>query len=129
MTDPIATTAAVSAPVSVGLMALLIGAFGPVAADVMLVVLSALAGCFVALSSVKSKSIFQALGFIALGVLVSLILSWAIVGVVVSFVPSLSGPYAPSIIAMAIGFCSNRLPRIFDAVLQKIENKTGVTEK
>ncbi len=40
----------------VGLPALLVGAFGSVAADVMMVVLAAIAGCYVSLSSVKIES-------------------------------------------------------------------------
>lgn len=115
-------------PVAVGFMALLIGAFGPVAADVMLVVISALAGCFIALSGVRKANILEAVGFVILGVTVSLVLAWALAGLVTSYVPSLAGPYLPSVIAMFIGFLSNRLPTIFNAIVNKAEEKVGINE-
>ena len=124
MPEPISTTTTGAA--SVGFLALLIGAFGPVAADVMLVVISALAGCFIALSSTKNQSVLQSVGFVVIGVTVSLVLSWGAMNMVVSVIPQLNTPYTPSIIAMGIGFMSNQLPALFAALSGKFKAKIGI---
>jgi hypothetical protein len=74
MAEPVSTT--VSAAVSFGLAALLAGWMGEVAAEVMMVVLSAIAGSIMALSS-KKKTFFESFKFIFLGVLVATVLAWA----------------------------------------------------
>lgn len=124
MIEPVSPT--VGGAASVGFLALLVGAFGPVAADVMLVVISALAGCFIALSSTKSQSVLQSVGFVVIGVTVSLILSWGVMNLVVSIIPQLNTPYTPSLIAMGIGFMSNQLPALFAALAVKFKNKIGI---
>lgn len=124
MPEPVSTTTTGAA--SVGFLALLIGAFGPVAADVMLVVISALAGCFIALSSTKNQSVLQSVGFVVIGVTVSLVLSWGAMNMVVSVIPQLNTPYTPSIIAMGIGFMSNQLPALFAALSGKFKAKIGI---
>lgn len=123
MAEPISTTT--TGAVSVGFLALLIGAFGPVAADVMLVVISALAGCFIALSGAKNQTALQSIGFVVIGVVVSLVLSWGAMSLVVSVIPQLNSPYTPSMIAMSIGFLSNQLPSIFSALAAKMKSKFG----
>jgi hypothetical protein len=125
MPEPISTTTTTGAA-SVGFLALLVGAFGPVAADVMLVVISALAGCFIALSSTKNQSVMQSIGFVVIGVTVSLVLSWGAMNLVVSIIPQLDSPYTPSMIAMGIGFLSNQLPTIFGALASKVKSKFGL---
>lgn len=124
MPDPVSTTTTGAA--SVGFLALLVGAFGPVAADVMLVVISALAGCFIALSSTKNQSVLQSIGFVVIGVTVSLVLSWGAMNMVVSVIPQLNTPYTPSIIAMSIGFMSNQLPALFASLSGKFKAKIGI---
>ena len=124
MTEPVSTTAAGAA--SVGFLALLIGAIGPVAADVMLVVISALAGCFIALSSMKGQTAMQSIGFIVIGVTVALVLSWAATGIVTSLVPGLNSAYTPALIAMGIGFMANQLPSLFAAIVAKVKGKAGL---
>lgn len=124
MPEPVSTTTTGAA--SVGFLALLIGAFGPVAADVMLVVISALAGCFIALSSTRNQSVLQSIGFVVIGVTVSLVLSWGAMNMVVSVIPQLNTPYTPSIIAMGIGFMSNQLPALFAALSGKFKAKIGI---
>lgn len=128
MAEPIFATGSTAAA-SVGIMALLIGAFGPVAADVMLVVISALAGCFIALSGMQTQTILRSIGFVIIGVSTSLILSWGITNLVTSYVPFMSGPYTPSIIAMFIGFLSNRMPMILNLIIQRIAAKFGIDEQ
>lgn len=109
MPEPISTTAS-GAYVSAGIMALLVGWLGDIGADVMMVSLSALTGCFIALSNQHSE---QPLGknflFIFTGLSVSLITAWSIAGLIAQMFPMLSGAYLPSIIAIFIGFLSNRL--------------------
>ncbi len=124
MAEPISTTAAGAA--SVGFLALLIGAIGPVAADVMLVVISALAGCFIALSSMNGQTVMQSIGFIVIGVTVALVFSWAATSLVASMVPGLDGAYTPALIAMFVGFNCNKLPMILGAVGDKIKGKAGM---
>lgn len=124
MAEPISTTATGAA--SVGFLALLIGAFGPVAADVMLVVIAALAGCFIALAEKKGLTVIQSIGFVLIGVSVSLVLSWAATSIVASWVPGLNSAYTPAIIAMGIGFLSNRFPAIFEGLWNKVKAKIGI---
>ena len=124
MAEPISTTA--TAAVSVGFLALLVGAVGPVAADVMLVVISALAGCFIALSGMKGQTVWQSVGFVVIGVTVSLVLSWAATSLVTGLVPGLNSAYTPALIAMFIGFMGNQLPTIFASVVAKVKSKVGI---
>jgi len=125
MTEPVSTTAAAGAA-SVGFLALLVGALGPVAADVMLVVISALAGCFIALSAMKGQNIIQSIGFIIIGVTVSLVLAWALTGIVTSMLPGLNSAYTPALIAMGIGFMANQLPSLFTNIVAKLKFKAGL---
>lgn len=122
MPEPTTTTGAAA---YVGLAALLVGAFGPVAADVMMVVLAALAGCYVALSAVPYTSAWEVIRFMVMSVVFSLLLAWALTGVATSVVPSLTGPYTPSLIAMAIGFMSNRLPEMFNGIAKVVSKRFG----
>lgn len=124
MAEPISTTATGAA--SVGFLALLIGAIGPVAADVMLVVISALAGCFIAMSGMKGQTVLQSIGFVVIGVIVALVLSWAVTGIVTSLVPGLNSAYTPALIAMGIGFMANQLPGLFAAIAAKLKGKAGL---
>jgi hypothetical protein len=119
MAEPVSATA--TASTQVGLAALLVGAFGAVGADVMMVVLSAIAGCFISLSTDKPpKSIGPALFFILKGVLLSLVMAWAISSVAINLVPSLDSPYAPAIVAFVIGFSGDKLPHIITNLLKKV---------
>lgn len=122
--EPASTSTGVAfVPPSVGFMALLIGFFGQVGADVMMVVLASFIGCVISLSSSNKNTVFDALKYITIGVVTSLILAWALKGLIISWVPALDSPYLPSLIAMMIGFSSNRLPQIFEATTNKFESK------
>lgn len=123
MTEPITTTAASHAAVQVGLAALLVGAFGQVGADVMMVALAALAGCFISLANDKPpRQTFAALFFIVKGITISLVLAWAVSSVASKIIPALDTPYAPAIVAFCIGFLGDSLGASVNKVLQK----TGV---
>lgn len=118
MAEPISTATAAT---QVGLAALLVGFLGDVGADVMMVVLSAIAGCFISLSNDKPpKEWHLALFFIVKGVLLALVLAWAISSVASHVIPALSSPYAPAIVAFIIGFSGDRLPAIINIVLTKV---------
>jgi hypothetical protein len=58
-----------------------------------------------------------------IGLIVSLVLAWALTGLVISYIPALAGPYTPSVIAMSIGFLSDRLPSIFNKIFDKFSKK------
>jgi hypothetical protein len=119
------TTAAASA----GILALLIASFGPLGADVALVVLSALAGATVGLTAMKTQSFWQSFRFIIIGILVSLVLAWALSGLIVSWVPALAGPYTPSMIAFILGFGSDKLPLIANSIISRFRGKVSGDEK
>ena len=119
MAEPVTTTAV--AGMQVGLAALLVGALGAVGADVMMVVLSAIAGCFIALSNDKpAKRVLAALFFILKGVVLSLVMAWAVSSVAAKIIPSLDSPYAPAIVAFVIGFSGDKLPQLINKVLTKV---------
>jgi hypothetical protein len=120
MTEPITTTTA-AAGMQVGLAALLVGALGEVGADVMMVVLSAIAGCFIALSNDKpTKALPSALFFIIKGVVLSLVMAWAVSSVAAKVMPSLDSPYSPAIVAFVIGFSGDKLPLMINKILTKV---------
>lgn len=121
--EPLTTTTAGAVTASVGLMALLIGMFGPVGADVMLVIISAIAGCSIALSANKGKTLRQAVSFLLTGLFVGLSLAWAISSLLANFFPVLSGPYTPSIIAFCLGFGNDRIAELLNKVLNRAERK------
>ena len=104
-------------------MTLLVGALGPVGAEVMIVVMAAIAGSTIALAGDNTKSFWQAIRFMLMGILVALILSWALSGLLISYIPALASPYTPSIIALLIGYGSDRLPNIFNSVIGRVTKK------
>ena len=119
MAEPVSTT--VTAVASFGLTALLAGWLGEIGADVMMVILSAIAGSIMALSS-KRKTFFQSVTFIFLGVLTAGVLSWAISSAIVGQYPDLASPYLPTIVAFLLGFCVDKIPVIVDSTMNKIFN-------
>jgi predicted transporter len=119
MAEPVTTTAV--AGMQVGLAALLVGALGAVGADVMMVVLSAIAGCFITLSSDKPpRALGSALFFICKGILLSAVLAWAVSSVAAKLMPALDSPYSPAIVAFVIGFSGDKLPLMINKVLTKV---------
>ena len=107
-------------------MALMIGYLGHVGADVMMVILAALSGCVISLSGKTKTSAWVAVRFLVISVTVSLVLAWVLADALVSYVPAANSPYAPSMIAMLIGFLANRLPQILNAIVGKISAKAGL---
>lgn len=121
MAEPITTSAVTAtAATRVGLAALLVGAFGAIGADVMMVILSAIAGCFIALSNDKPvKTLLPSIFFIIKGIVISLVLAWAVSSVASTVIPALDTPYAPAIVAFCIGFLGDSLPKVIGDILKK----------
>ena len=115
-TTPLATTAA-----SVGLTALLAGAVGQVAADVMMVFLASMAGTFIAISAAHSSTARERIGFFLGATGTALTLSWAIAALVSSMHPALASAYTPTIIAFAIGTQSQRLGVIANKITGRVD--------
>lgn len=124
--EPISGTT--SAAATTGLLSLLIMAFGPVGAEVCMVILAAFAGSIVALTSTKRDGFWDTAWFIIVGIVVSLVLSWALTSLVIGWVPSLAGPYTTSIIAFCLGFGSDKLSPILDIIFKRINNKLKDTK-
>ena len=120
MAEPVSTTATVA--VSFGLTALLTGWVGEVGAEVMMVVLSAIAGSMVALSS-KKKTFFKSLKFIFLGVLVATLFAWAISYNIANQYPYFASPYLPTIVAFILAAIVDKLPIFISAFLEKVFNR------
>lgn len=115
MVEPVIATTS-SATVSVGLTAILIGWLGAVGADVMMVILSAIAGSSIALTG-QMKSFKESIFFVFKGVFLALILSWSASALLVVYLPSLSSPYLPSLIALSLGFLADRLSYMLNRLI------------
>lgn len=121
MVEPVITTTT-SGTVSVGLTAILIGWFGAVGADVMMVVLSAITGSSIALTG-QMKSFKDSISFVLKGVFLALVLSWSGSALLTVYFPSLSSPYLPSLTAFSLGFLADRLSYILNRLVNlKIKN-------
>ena len=126
MAEPVSTTATAT---GVGLAALLAGAFGAVAADVMMVVLASIAGVVIALSGSKATTSLEAVKFFVGAVLTSLVLAWAVAELLGGLHPSMNSAYAPTIIAFLIGTQSHRLDKIVAKITGRIEKKIEGEDK
>lgn len=129
MAEPISSTTAASSVsgASFGLLALLVGAVGPVAADVMMVIMSAIAGCMVALSGLSTNTIKESVFFLFQSIFLSLLFAWLTASLLVPYLPdALNTPSLPSIVAFCIGFLSKRLPAILNDFTNKTLEKAGV---
>jgi hypothetical protein len=126
MAEPITTSSATGAAMSVGLMALLVGWIGQVGADVMMVVLASFAGTAIALSSNESNTVKEAVKLLTIGLIISLAVAWSVASFVAAHIPSLDSAYLPSTIALMISFGSNRIAKWLNALLDKAEEKAGI---
>lgn len=117
------TPAAATAAASVGLAALLAGAVGQVAADVMMVFLAAIAGTVIALSGGRSTGAMESVKFLFMATATALSLSWAIAAMISGLHPALGSAYTPTIISFLIGTQSMRLGVIAAKVTGRIEEK------
>jgi hypothetical protein len=67
-----------------------------------------------------AKRVLAALFFILKGVILSLVMAWAVSSVAAKVIPSLDSPYAPAIVAFVIGFSGDKLPQLINKVLTKV---------
>lgn len=114
MPEPVITTtgaigtASVST-FSVGLTTLFIGWFGSAGAEVMMLILSAIAGCSIGLSG-QNKNYVESILFIIRGILLSVVLAKALSFTIVSWYPSVDSPFLPTVIAFLLGFSVDSIP-------------------
>lgn len=116
MVEPVIATTTTSATVSVGLTAIFIGWFGAVGADIMMVVLSAVAGSSIALTG-QTKKFRESIFFAFKGIFLSLVFSWSISSLLVMYFSSLNSPYLPSLIAFSLGFLADRLSYMLNRLI------------
>ena len=127
MTEPVSTTVVASASLSVGLFALLAGRFGGVAADVMMVIMAAIAGCLISLTEKRNQhSFLGALRMLAMSVCMSLILSWALASVLANMWATMKSPYIPSLFALLLGYVNYNLPSLLRALIVGGLHRAGI---
>ena len=114
MPEPVITTtgaigtASVST-FSVGLTTLFIGWFGSAGAEVMMLILSAIAGCSIGLSG-QNKNYVESILFIIRGILLSVVLAKALSFTIVTWYPSADSPFFFIFIAFLLGFSVDSIP-------------------
>jgi hypothetical protein len=126
MPEPISTTGANTAAVSMGLIALLTGWLGQIGADVMLVILASIAGTSIALLNAPNHDSKKAVTMLVVGIIVSFSFAWFIASLLSDSVPVSSQVYLPSTIAFVLSFGSNRISEILNLVIDKLTEKLGV---
>lgn len=126
------TTTATSAAVAgtgVGVMALLSGWLGVQGANVTMVLMAAVIGCFFAMQSAPKDERWGATaGFMLCGIGIAFLCSWMGASVIVTYVPSFDRPELPAIISLAIGVLSRRIPKFINGLATKGEKHIGVDE-
>lgn len=95
--------------ISVGLTTLFIGWFGSAGAEVMMLVLSAIAGCSIGLSG-QNKNYIESILFIIRGILLSVVLAKALSFTIITWYPSVDSPFLPTVIAFLLGFSVDSIP-------------------
>lgn len=127
MPEPVITTtgaigtASVST-FSVGLVTLFIGWFGSAGAEVMMLILSAIAGCSIGLSG-QNKNYVESILFIIRGILLSVVLAKALSFTIVTWYPSVDSPFLPTIIAFLLGFSVDSIPMYIRGTLAFLVQK------
>lgn len=114
MPEPVITTTgaigtASASTFSVGLVTLFIGWFGSAGAEVMMLILSAIAGCSIGLSG-QNKNYVESILFIIRGILLSVVLAKALSFTIVTWYPSVDSPFLPTVIAFLLGFSVDTIP-------------------
>lgn len=119
-TGAIGTTAA--STFSVGLTTLFIGWFGSAGAEVMMLILSAIAGCSIGLSG-QNKNYVESILFIIRGILLSVVLAKALSFTIVTWYPSVDSPFLPTVIAFLLGFSVDSIPMYIRGTLAFLVQK------
>lgn len=127
MPEPVMTTTgaigtASASTFSVGLTTLFIGWFGSAGAEVMMLILSAIAGCSIGLSG-QNKNYVESILFIVRGILLSVVLAKALSFTIVTWYPSVDSPFLPTIIAFLLGFSVDSIPMYIRGTLTFLVQK------
>lgn len=127
MPEPVMTTTgaigtASASTFSVGLTTLFIGWFGSAGAEVMMLILSAIAGCSIGLSG-QNKNYVESILFIVRGILLSVVLAKALSFTIVTWYPSVDSPFLPTIIAFLLGFSVDSIPMYIRGTLAFLVQK------
>ena len=127
MPEPVITTTgaistASASTFSVGLTTLFIGWFGSAGAEVMMLILSAIAGCSIGLSG-QNKNYVESILFIVRGILLSVVLAKALSFTIVTWYPSVDSPFLPTIIAFLLGFSVDSIPMYIRGTLAFLVQK------
>ena len=127
MPEPVITTTgaistASASTFSVGLTTLFIGWFGSAGAEVMMLILSAIAGCSIGLSG-QNKNYVESILFILRGILLSVVLAKALSFTIVTWYPSVDSPFLPTVIAFLLGFSVDNIPMYIRGTLTFLVQK------
>ena len=127
MPEPVITTTGAISTVSastfsVGLTTLFIGWFGSAGAEVMMLILSAIAGCSIGLSG-QNKNYVESILFIIRGILLSVVLAKALSFTIVTWYPSVDSPFLPTVIAFLLGFSVDSIPMYIRGTLAFLVQK------
>jgi len=127
MPEPVITTTgaigtASASTFSVGLTTLFIGWFGSAGAEVMMLILSAIAGCSIGLSG-QNKNYVESILFIVRGILLSVVLAKALSFTIVTWYPSVDSPFLPTVIAFLLGFSVDSIPMYIRGILTFLVQK------
>ena len=127
MPEPVITTTGVigtasASTLSVGLTTLCIGWFGSAGAEVMMLILSAIAGCSIGLSG-QNKNYVESILFIIRGILLSVVLAKALSFTIVTWYPSVDSPFLPTVIAFLLGFSVDSIPMYIRGTLAFLVQK------
>lgn len=127
MPEPVITTTgaigtASASTFSVGLTTLFIGWFGSAGAEVMMLILAAIAGCSIGLSG-QNKNYVESILFIIRGILLSVVLAKALSFTIVTWYPSVDSPFLPTIIAFLLGFSVDSIPMYIRGTLAFLVQK------
>ena len=127
MPEPVITTTgaistASASTFSVGLTTLFIGWFGSAGAEVMMLILSAIAGCSIGLSG-QNKNYVESILFIIRGILLSVVLAKALSFTIVTWYPSVDSPFLPTVIAFLLGFSVDSIPMYIRGTLAFLVQK------
>ena len=127
MPEPVITTTgaigtASASTFSVGLVTLFVGWFGSAGAEVMMLILSAIAGCSIGLSG-QNKNYVESILFIIRGILLSVVLAKALSFTIVTWYPSVDSPFLPTVIAFLLGFSVDNIPMYIRGTLAFLVQK------
>lgn len=127
MPEPVMTTTgaigtASASTFSVGLVTLFVGWFGSAGAEVMMLILSAIAGCSIGLSG-QNKNYVESILFIIRGILLSVVLAKALSFTIVTWYPSVDSPFLPTVIAFLLGFSVDSIPMYIRGTLAFLVQK------